>query len=78
MSANDLLAQWQVEARQRPYILRLDLLELTSSLAKARLVISPDLFVQVYRNDRFDSTNLVVIHNQRRIFEAVLAQLGLP
>jgi hypothetical protein len=24
--------------------------------------------VQVYRNDRFDTTNLVLVHNDRRIF----------
>lgn len=68
MRASDFIAQLQFEAQQRPYILRLEVLELTPSLVKARLVISPDLFVQVYRNDRFDSTNLALIHNRRRIY----------
>lgn len=68
MNVGDLITQLPLEARQRPYILRLDILELTASLIKARLVISPDLFIQVYRNDRFDSTNLVLILNHRRIF----------
>ncbi|MCL4805640.1 MAG: hypothetical protein KJ046_15160 [Anaerolineae bacterium] len=63
MNTSDLLAQLPLEAQQRPYILRLDVLELTPSLIKARLVISPDIFVQVYRNDRFDSTNLALIYN---------------
>lgn len=68
MSASDFIVQLQLEAQQRPYILRLEVIELTPSLVKARLGISPDLFVQVYRNDRFDSTNLALIHNRRRIY----------
>ncbi len=68
MNASDLLVQLPLEVQRRPYILRLEVLELTPSLVKARLVISADLFVQVYRNDRFDSTNLVLIHNQKRIY----------
>lgn len=68
MNTSDLLVQLPLEAQRRPYILRLEVLELTLSLIKARLVISTDLFVQVYRNDRFDSTNLVLIHNQKRIY----------
>lgn len=68
MTVSDLLIQLPLEAQQRPYILRLDVLELTPSLIKARLVIAPDLFVQVYRNDRYDSSNLVLIHNGRRIY----------
>jgi hypothetical protein len=62
------LSRLQVEAKQRPYIRRLEILEQTSSLIKARLIISADLFVYVYRNDRFDSTNYVLIHNQKRIY----------
>lgn len=68
MNASELLTQLPFEAQRRPYILRLEALEITPSLVKARLVISPDLFVQIYRNDRFDSTNLVLIHTQRRIY----------
>ena len=37
-------------------------------MLKARLYIAPDLFVQVYRNDRFDTTNLVLIHSGRRLY----------
>jgi hypothetical protein len=35
---------------------------------KARIYLSGDLFVQVYRNDRFDTTNLAVILGGRRIY----------
>ena len=61
-------AQLPLEAERRPYIRRLEVLEQTSSLIKARLIISVDVFIQVYRNDRFDSTNLALVHNQRRIY----------
>lgn len=68
MNVTNLLERLPLEAQQRSYVRRLEILEQTSSLVKARLIISPDLFVQIYRNDRFDSTNLVLIHNQRRIY----------
>lgn len=68
MAASDILAQLSLEAEQRPYIRRLEILEQTASLVKARLIISSDIFVQVYRNDRFDSTNLALIYNRRRIY----------
>lgn len=68
MTVANTLSQLSQEVQRRPYIRRLEILEQTSSLIKARLIISADLFVQVYRNDRFDSTNLALIHNQRRIY----------
>jgi len=68
VNVNDLLAQLPLEVQQRSYILRLDVLELTPSLVKARLIISPDIFVQIYRNDRYDSTNLALIQNEKRIY----------
>ena len=37
-------------------------------MIKARLVITPQLFVQVYRNDRFDTTNFALIHNSKRTY----------
>lgn len=52
----------------RPYFRRLDILERGRSLIKARLIISTDLFVQVYRNERYDSTNLVLIYNGQRLY----------
>jgi hypothetical protein len=56
------------EAQSRAYILRLDILDHSRSMLKARLYISPDLFVQVYRNDLYDTTNLVVLYGGRRIY----------
>ena len=62
--ANDL----QREFKRRKYFIRLEILEQTQSIIKARLYISPDLFAQIYRNDRFETTNLVLIHNGGRLF----------
>ena len=68
MSVADLLATLQSEAKRRAYIRWLDVLEHTPSLLKARLYVTSELFVQVYRNDRFDTTSLVVIHNGQRLY----------
>jgi hypothetical protein len=46
----------------------METLEQTLSLIKSRLYISADLFVQIYRNDRYNTTNLALIHNGKRIF----------
>lgn len=56
------------EAESRAYISRLDILDQSRTMLKARLYISPDLFVQVYRNDRFDTTNLVLLYGGRRTY----------
>ena len=37
-------------------------------VVKARIHISGDLFVQAYRNDRFDTTNFAVILGDTRIY----------
>jgi hypothetical protein len=68
MNITDLLLALHREASNRVYIRRLDLIDQSSTLLKARLYVSPDLFVQIYRNERFDTTNLVLIHNGQRIY----------
>jgi len=68
MSVADLLLALRCEVRSRAYIVRLDVLDQSATMLKARLYVSPDLFVQVYRNDRLDTTNLVLIHNRQRIY----------
>lgn len=68
MSTADLLVALHQQVESRAYLSRLEVLEQSATLLKARLYISPDLFVQVYRNDRFDTTNLVLIHNGQRIY----------
>ena len=68
MNIADLFAALLDESKSRAYFSRLEVLDQTATLFKARLYISPELFVQVYRNDRFDTTNLVLIHNGQRVY----------
>ena len=68
MNVSDLLVTLQQEKALRVYIRRTDLLEQTQSLLKARLHIAPELFIQVYRNDQFDTLNLVLIYNGQRLY----------
>lgn len=66
MSVAELLAAVQQEVAHRAYVRRIEILDQTPSLVKVRLLISGDLFIQIYRNDRFDTTNLVLIYNGQR------------
>ena len=68
MNVTAIFAALQKEAQQRNYIRRLVVLDQTASMLKARLYISPDLFVQVYRNDLYDTTNLLLVYNEQRIY----------
>ena len=68
MNAEELPAITGKEFERRKYFVRMDVLEQTLSLVKIRLYISPDLFVQIYRNDVYQTTNLVLIQNGRRLY----------
>lgn len=68
MSVTDLLLALRREAESRAYIVRLDVLDQSASKLKVRLHISSGLFIQVYRNDRFDTTNMVLLHHRRRLY----------
>jgi hypothetical protein len=68
MNAADLPATLGEELKRRKYFMRMDVLDQTASLVKIRLYITPDLFVQIYRNDRYQTTNLVLIHNNQRLY----------
>jgi hypothetical protein len=68
MSIADLVIALHQAAISRAYFSRLDVLDQSATVLKARLYVSSDLFVQVYRNDRFDTTNLVLIHNGQRLY----------
>lgn len=68
MNASDLLGALRKEASERAYIGRLEVLDQTASLVKARLYISSALFVQIYRNDSFGTSNLVLLYNGRRVY----------
>ena len=68
MNAADLPAALGEELKRRKYFMRMDILDQTASLVKVRLYLTPDLFVQIYRNDRYETTNLVLIHNNQRLY----------
>ena len=68
MNVNGVVADLQRELKRRKYILRLEVLDQTTSMIKARLYVTPDLFVQVYRNDRYDTTNLALVHGSQRLY----------
>ncbi|MCX7838630.1 MAG: hypothetical protein N2559_04125 [Anaerolineae bacterium] len=68
MNVVGLLEELRREFNRRAYYERLEVLEHTATLLKARLYISPSLFVQLYRNDHFETTNFVLIHNGQRLY----------
>jgi hypothetical protein len=68
MTVDQLARALNTALKTRVYLRRLEILDHSSSLIKARLHIGPELFVQVYRNDRFDTTNFALIHNAQRIY----------
>jgi len=68
MNAEELPAITGKEFERRKYFVRMDVLEQTLSLVKIRLYISSDLFVQIYRNDSYQTTNLALIHNGQRLY----------
>ena len=52
----------------RTAITRLELLESSENILKARLYFAADLFVQVYCNDRFGTINYALIQGDRRLY----------
>jgi hypothetical protein len=68
MNARDLPATLGKELKRRKYFVRMETLDQTASLVKIRLYITPDLFVQIYCNDRYQTANLVLIHNNQRLY----------
>lgn len=68
MNEEELPAIAGKELERRKYFVGMEILEQTLSLVKIRLYISPDLFVQIYRNDVYQTTNLVLIQNGRRLY----------
>lgn len=50
------------------YYVRRVVLVHAPTLLKARLYVSPQVFVQVYRNDDYDSTSFVVVAHGNRLY----------
>ena len=51
-----------------PLFARIEVLDLTRNLIKTRLYLREDLFIQVYRNDRSQVTNLLIVLEGQRVF----------
>lgn len=68
MTVKQLLDDIHNEHARRAYIQRVRILDHSQNLLKARLYISEELFVQVYRNARFNTTNLVLIYSNERVY----------
>ncbi len=68
MNVASLLSVLYSESERRAYFKRLEIIERGQSFLKARLYLSSDLFIQIYRNDRYNTTNFALIYNGRRIY----------
>jgi hypothetical protein len=68
MNVAELSVALQNEVIRRGYLRRVEVLDQSISLIKVRLHIAPDLFIQIYRNDRFDTTYFVLIHNNQHLY----------
>jgi hypothetical protein len=68
MNVAGLHLELDQEVKGRTYINRLEVIDQSVSLVKARLYVSPSLFIQVYRNDSYDTTNLILIYNGQRVY----------
>ncbi len=67
MNISDIAHYLRYESGRRKYIIRSEILNQSTSLIKARIFIAPETFIQVYRNDLFNTTNFALIHNSQRI-----------
>ncbi|RLC96656.1 MAG: hypothetical protein DRI77_08285 [Chloroflexi bacterium] len=68
MNVSQLLSTLYQEVKNRAYIKQMEVSDQSQTLLKARLYISRELFVQIYRNDRFNTTNLALIYHRQRIY----------
>ena len=68
MNVESLHNQIRIEVSRRAYIIRVEILEQTRSILKARLYLTENLFVQIYRNDRFSTISLALIADGQRIY----------
>jgi hypothetical protein len=68
MNIASLLTALRHETSARSYIDRMMVIDHSASMLKVRLYITTTLFIQIYRNDRFNTTNLVLMHNEQRIY----------
>ncbi len=68
MPISDRIREIENTARQYAFVRQVVKIDETHYSVKYRLHIEPDLFVQLYFNDRSGTTALVLIHHQQRIY----------
>lgn len=68
MKAEDILRLIHEENENRAYFTRIVVLDQSARLVKVRLYISATLFIQIYRNDQFNTTSFVLIYNKQRLY----------
>ncbi|HEY89155.1 MAG TPA: hypothetical protein G4N98_05405 [Thermoflexia bacterium] len=68
MNVRQLFGNLRQEAQTRSYFCRLELIAQSTHLLKARLYVTATLFVQVYRNDQYNTTNLVLLYEGQRLY----------
>jgi hypothetical protein len=68
VNVQEIVAQAQAVRYIRSHPVELDILILTKQVVKLRLHLSARLFIQVYRNDRYDTTNFALIFNGQRLY----------
>ena len=57
-----------IKRRCDPSFSYIEILDYTQNLIKARLYFDSNLFIQVYRNDKTDVTNFLLMYGGRRIY----------
>ncbi len=63
------LIQKQIETFKNLHLIEsVEVILLKTHVFKARLVISENIFIQVYRNDKFLTTSFTLILNRKRIY----------
>ena len=68
MRISDRIREIESAARQYVFVRQVVKIDETYYSVKYRLYIEPDLFVQLYFNERSGTIAMVLIHHQRRIY----------
>lgn len=69
MNCVDSIMQEIIEVQSNSYLIaRTEILEHKENFLKVRLYLKNELYIQVYRNDEYDTTNLVLILYDERIY----------
>lgn len=69
MNSVDSIWQEIVEVQSGSYlIIRTEILEHEKTFLKVRLYLKDELYIQIYRNDEYNTTNFVLVLHDERIY----------